>query len=135
MSGGCRCWLHRKGAAPADRGPVVIPGSRGSLSFLVQPAAGRGDALWSLAHGAGRKLARHEARGKLRGRYRREDLERNPYGGRVVCGDELLLWEEAPECYKDIAGVVGDLEAGGLIHIVASFRHPRRPLRAFVKAT
>lgn len=27
-----RPWLHRKGAAPADRGPVVIPGSRGSLS-------------------------------------------------------------------------------------------------------
>ncbi|HSP79542.1 MAG TPA: RNA ligase RtcB family protein, partial [Myxococcaceae bacterium] len=28
-------WLHRKGAAPSDAGPVVIPGSRGALSYLV----------------------------------------------------------------------------------------------------
>ena len=76
----------------------------------------------SLAHGAGRKLARHEARGKLKGLYRREDLERNPFGGRVVCGDELLLWEEAPECYKDASSVVGDLEAAGLLSVIATFR-------------
>jgi release factor H-coupled RctB family protein len=118
---GCPCWLHRKGAAPADRGPVVIPGSRGDLSFLVQPVEGRGEALRSLAHGAGRKIARHEAKGKLRSRYRRQDLERNRYGGRVVCGDEQLLWEEAPECYKDAAGVVGDLSEAGLITLIASF--------------
>ena len=30
-------WLHRKGAAPSDRGPVIIPGSRGTFSYLVQP--------------------------------------------------------------------------------------------------
>ncbi|UEM07140.1 RNA ligase RtcB family protein (plasmid) [Skermanella rosea] len=119
---GCACWLHRKGAAPADRGPVVIPGSRGDLSFLVRPDPGREDALRSLAHGAGRKLARHEAKGKLKGLYRREDLERNPFGGRVVCGDELLLWEEAPECYKDASSVVGDLEAAGLVSVIAAFR-------------
>jgi release factor H-coupled RctB family protein len=119
---GCDCWLHRKGAAPADQGPVVIPGSRGDLSFMVQPEPKREDALRSLAHGAGRKLARHEAKGKLKGLYRREDLERNPFGGRVVCGDELLLWEEAPECYKDVSSVVGDLEAAGLLSVVATFR-------------
>ena len=119
---GCACWLHRKGAVPADRGPVVIPGSRGDLSFLVRPDPDREDALRSLAHGAGRKLARHEARGKLKGLYRREDLERNPFGGRVVCGDELLLWEEAPECYKDASSVVGDLEAADLLAVIATFR-------------
>jgi release factor H-coupled RctB family protein len=27
-------WLHRKGAAPADEGPMMIPGSRGTLSYL-----------------------------------------------------------------------------------------------------
>jgi release factor H-coupled RctB family protein len=119
---GCACWLHRKGAAPTDRGPVVVPGSRGDLSFLVQPNPDREDALRSLAHGAGRKLARHEAKGKLKGLYRRGDLERNPFGGRVVCGDELLLWEEAPECYKDASSVVGDLEAAGLLSVIAACR-------------
>jgi len=122
LRSGCACLLHRKGAAPADRGPVVVPGSRGDLSFLVEPVAERDEALWSLAHGAGRKIARHEARGKLRGRYRRDELLRNPFGGAVVCGDERLLWEEAPAAYKDAAGVVSDLEAAGLARVVAVLR-------------
>jgi release factor H-coupled RctB family protein len=120
--GGCRCWLHRKGAAPADRGPVVIPGSRGDVSVLVEPVPDRREGLWSLAHGAGRKLARHEAKGKLKGRYRRADLERNPFGGVVVCGDDNLLWEEAPEAYKPAEAVVGDLVAAGLCRVVAVMR-------------
>jgi len=118
---GCGCWLHRKGAAPADRGPVMIPGSRGDLSFLVRPIEGQDEALRSLAHGAGRKIARHEAKAKLRPRYRREDLARNPFGGHVVCGDEALLWEEAPDCYKDAAGVIADMVAAGLVAVIASF--------------
>lgn len=120
---GCDCWLHRKGAAPSDMGPVVIPGSRGDLTFLVKPNPQSVEALWSLAHGAGRKLARGEAKGKLRGLYRREDLRRNPWGGQVVVGDDNLAWEEAPDCYKDITSVVGDLEQAGLISVIASF-HP-----------
>ncbi len=118
---GCACWLHRKGAAPATQGPVVIPGSRGGVSVLVDPVPDRREALWSLAHGAGRKLARAEAKGKLKGRLRREDLARNPFGGVVVCGDEHLLWEEAPGAYKDAASVVGDLEAAGLVRVIAVF--------------
>lgn len=121
--GGCACWLHRKGAAPSDRGPVVVPGSRGDLSFLVRPlpVAAAELSLSSLAHGAGRKLARHEAKGKLRGLFRREDLSRNPFGGRVVCGDDQLLWEEAAPAYKDISSVVGDLVGAGLCEVVAVF--------------
>lgn len=119
---GCRCWLHRKGAAPADSGPVVIPGSRGDVSVLVSPTEGRDEALFSLAHGAGRKMTRSEARGKLRGRYRKDDLTRNRWGGRVVCGNEHALWEEAPDAYKDVSRVVGDLEEAGLLRVVAVLR-------------
>jgi release factor H-coupled RctB family protein len=119
---GCRCWLHGKGAAPADQGPLVIPGSRGDVSVLVEPLRDRREGLWSLAHGAGRKLARHEAKGKLKGRYRRADLERNPFGGIVVCGDDNLLWEEAPEAYKPAEAVVGDLVAVGLCRVIAVMR-------------
>jgi release factor H-coupled RctB family protein len=28
----CQCWLHRKGAAPGNEVPVIIPGSRGTYS-------------------------------------------------------------------------------------------------------
>lgn len=122
VTASCGCWLHRKGAAPSDKGLVVIPGSRGALSYLVDPIADRDEALWSLAHGAGRKMARHEAKGKLRGRYRREDLDRNAYGGRIVCGNEQLLWEEAPEAYKDVDQVVEDLAEAGLLTIIAAFK-------------
>jgi len=122
MADGCGCLLHRKGAAPSDAGPVVVPGSRGDASVLVRPVPGRRDALWSLAHGAGRKIARHEARGKLKGRLRKDDLRRNPFGGVVVCGDERLLWEEAPGAYKDVASVVGDLVGAGLAVPVATMR-------------
>lgn len=63
-------WLHRKGATPADLGPVVIPGSRGDYSYLVQPVADAGEvALHSLAHGAGRKWARKDCKGRLERRY------------------------------------------------------------------
>lgn len=34
---GFSLWLHRKGAAPSTEGPVVIPGSRGHMSYLVLP--------------------------------------------------------------------------------------------------
>ena len=30
-------WLHRKGAAPADKGLVVVPGSRGEMTYIVRP--------------------------------------------------------------------------------------------------
>jgi release factor H-coupled RctB family protein len=116
---GTRAWLHRKGAAPADAGLAVIPGSRGDFSFLVEPDPSCGHALWSIAHGAGRKIARGDARAKLKPRYRHDDLSRNPFGGRIVCGDEQLLWEEAPDCYKDAAGVVADLAGAGLLRTIA----------------
>jgi release factor H-coupled RctB family protein len=120
----CRCWLHRKGAAPADKGPVVIPGSRGDLSFVVSPIDGDNQetTLWSLAHGAGRKVSRGEAEGKLATLYKNKDMRKNRWGGRLVCGDKALLWEEAAECYKPINTVIKDLVDAGLIEIVAALR-------------
>jgi release factor H-coupled RctB family protein len=101
---------------------VVIPGSRNDLSFIVQPVADRDDALWSLAHGAGRKIARNDAQGKLANLYRNRDIQQNQWGGRIICGERPLLWEEAPECYKDIATVIGDLVMFGLINVIATVR-------------
>lgn len=124
--------LHRKGAAASDRGLVPIPGSRGTLSYLVEPVAPlTPEALASLAHGAGRKYDRASMHGRVRAK--RSDvarLERNPFGGLVVCGDRDLLVEEAPEAYKAIERVIDDLVASGLARVVATFR----PLVTFKKA-
>jgi release factor H-coupled RctB family protein len=66
-SGGCR---HRKGATSADRGLVVIPGSRGDFSYVVEPVLQRPEeALFSLSHDAGRKWSRNDAHARLSRRY------------------------------------------------------------------
>lgn len=116
-------WLHRKGAAPADRGLVVIPGSRGDFSYLVEPILDRADdALCSLAHGAGRKWSRKDAHARLSRRYRVADLQRTKLSSHVICEDRRLIFEEAPEAYKDIAGVIADLEDAGLVRSIARLR-------------
>ncbi|MET0245396.1 MAG: RNA ligase RtcB family protein [Sphingomonas sp.] len=116
-------WLHRKGAAPADKGLVVVPGSRGDLTYVVRPRSEAGDiALASLAHGAGRKWSRSETKGKLGRRVTAAALERTPLGGRVICEDRDLIFEEAPQAYKDIHRVVRDLVEAGLVDPVATLR-------------
>jgi release factor H-coupled RctB family protein len=124
--------LHRKGAAAADCGLVPIPGSRGTLSYLVEPLVDAPvAALASLAHGAGRRYDRASMQGRA-GRHRsdREALARNPFGGRVVCEDRAMLIEESPAAYKSIGLVIDDLVAHGLVRVVATFR----PLVTFKKA-
>ncbi|MDV6329985.1 RNA ligase RtcB family protein [Asticcacaulis sp. 201] len=116
-------WLHRKGAAPADRGLIVIPGSRGDFSYLAEPVLDGGDkALFSLAHGAGRKWSRNDAHARLSRRFRVADLQRTKLSSHVICEDRRLIYEEAPEAYKDIAGVIADLEDAGLIRVIARLR-------------
>lgn len=119
-------FLHRKGAAPADRGLVVLPGSRGDESFVLRPTerAARSDAsAWSLAHGAGRRWKRRDCRARLSERYSPSSFERTKFSGRVVCRDEDLLYEEAPQAYKDVRVVVEDLVTEGLVEVVAVL-HP-----------
>jgi release factor H-coupled RctB family protein len=116
--------LHRKGTAPADRGLVPIPGSRGTLSYLVEPLGpARPEALASLAHGAGRKYDRASMHGRIRTtKADRAELGRNPFGGAIVCEDRDLLVEEAPDAYKSIDRVIADLADFGLARVVATFR-------------
>jgi release factor H-coupled RctB family protein len=115
-------WLHRKGAAPADQGPVVIPGSRGSRSLLVVPQGDLAGCAWSLAHGAGRKWARRDCKQRLRHRYSPEALARTDSGSRVICEDRNLIYEEAPQAYKNIDVVVQDLVEAGFVRVIATLR-------------
>jgi release factor H-coupled RctB family protein len=115
-------WLHRKGAVASDGGFVVIPGSRGSLTYLVKPIGDGESHAWSLAHGAGRKWARSETRLRMRERFRVPQLVQTPLGGRVICEQRDLLFEEAPAAYKNIEAVIQDLVDAGLVSVIATFR-------------
>ncbi|HSI12227.1 MAG TPA: RNA ligase RtcB family protein [Chthoniobacter sp.] len=115
-------WIHRKGAVDAGSAFVVIPGSRGSLSYIVKPAGDGESHAWSLAHGAGRKWSRSEARLRMRERFGVSQLVQTPLGGRVVCEERDLLYEEAPAAYKNIEAVIADLVNAGLVSVIATLR-------------
>jgi release factor H-coupled RctB family protein len=121
-SEGDTLWVHRKGAVVTEGDPVVIPGSRGSLSYLVKPTGDGESHAWSLAHGAGRKWARSETRLRMRERFGMHQLTQTPLGGRVICEQRELLYEEAPAAYKNIEDGVQDLVDAGLISVIATFR-------------
>jgi len=119
-------WLHRKGAAPADQGLVVIPGSRSSLSYLVRPLGDGISNLYSLAHGAGRKISRSQSDEKF-GQLSVEELRRPRdksigLDNLVICEQRNLLRQEHGKAYKDIERVIEDMKAFGLLEIVAKFR-------------
>ena len=115
-------WVHRKGAVDAESDFVVIPGSRGSLSYLVKPTGDGENHAWSLAHGAGRKWARSEARLRMRERFSVAELAQTGIGGRVICEERDVLYEEAPAAYKNIEAVIQDLVNAGLVSVIATFR-------------
>ncbi len=120
MLDGVPVWVHRKGAAPAHQGmPTVVLGSRGAPSY-VMVGQGSESSLRSVAHGAGRRMSRHEARWKLSRRYRKEEISRSPVGGRILCEDRDLLYEEHPDVYKPVERVVGAVEDADAAYRVAS---------------
>ncbi len=117
---GVNGWLHRKGATPSDQGLVMLPGSRDDYSYLLAPVAGTGAAsLHSLAHGAGRKWQRSDCKARLVRLATPDQLSRTAMGGRVICHDRALIYEEAPQAYKSVDSVLDCLVGAGLVRIVA----------------
>lgn len=113
-------WLHRKGAAGADRGLVPLAGSRDAPSFLLSVPDLVPEALGSVSHGAGRRYDRASMHGRIRkAKPDLAALTRNRFGGRVVCGDRDLLMEEAGAAYKTPEAVLRDLVDLGLARALA----------------
>lgn len=133
-------YIHRKGAAPST--PLTpflpLPGSRGTPTLILRPlftpANGQGaqNAL-SLAHGAGRAMSRAKARAGIARKYNNDAevlTSMKPFsregGGKgvlkgagwVVCDDRELVWEEAPEAYKDVEMVAEDMRCCGVAVVV-----------------
>ncbi|KAF9931859.1 hypothetical protein FBU30_009439 [Linnemannia zychae] len=117
------CWIHRKGAAPSDRGLVIIPGSRGHFSYLVNPDGEQDKNGFSLAHGAGRLLPRAKAlqkRSHLSKQAAISALQTTNLGSSVICEDTDLLFEEQPGAYKEITDIIDDL--GPFVKVIAILR-------------
>lgn len=115
-------WLHRKGAAPSNTGPVIIPGTRGTLSYLVNPCRSQNTYGLSLAHGAGRKWNRKSAKARLIERFSAQSLMQTELGSHVICEDKQLLFEEAPQAYKSIVRVIQDMVEAGMVTVIATLR-------------
>ena len=122
-----RVLVHRKGATRAfgpgsavlpddlrEVGqPVLIPGSMGSMSFILVGTAGSmAQTFGSSSHGAGRVMSRHQARKQVRGEKLREQLQAR--GIAVRAGSMSGLAEEAPNAYKDVSRVVDVVDRAGI---------------------
>lgn len=121
---GKNCFIHRKGASNVESGtPVIVAGSRGTCSYLVSPCGDGEENIYSVAHGAGRKWNRQSTRDRVRAKY--DDIQqllKTKAGSAVICPDKDLLYEEAPEAYKDVSTVIADLQSFNLANVLAELR-------------
>lgn len=108
-------FVHVKGATRTSERISVIPGSRGTLTAYVIPTS----ATTCMPHGAGRSQSRTATYKHLKNLYRPNDLYITKLKGFVICEDETLIYEEAPEGYKDIDSVVQDAVSANLCTVVA----------------
>jgi tRNA-splicing ligase RtcB (3'-phosphate/5'-hydroxy nucleic acid ligase) len=130
-----RLCVHRKGATrsfgpghpalpPAVRAlgqPVLIPGDMGRYSFvLLGCERAMRETFGSTCHGAGRVMSRHAAKRASRGR----DLiaELREAGVTIRYQGRATVAEEMPAAYKDVADVVGVMEAAGVSRKVARLK-------------
>ena len=135
-------WVHRKGATrafpaghpllagtqwEASGHPVLIPGSNQDVSFVLRPAAGAAKSLFSVNHGAGRRMSRTAA---LRELDRRQIEDEYRAAGIVVNADGRVPIDEAGPAYKPAREVVDAVVQAGL----ATIEHQLRPL-ASLKGT
>lgn len=115
-------FVHRKGAVSSEKGMVVIPGSRGSLSYIVMPTNNKEISGFSLCHGAGRKWPRNLCKGRLENKYTKESIKETKLKSSVICHDSNLLYEEAVEAYKNIDVIINCLVEYDLIKVVATMK-------------
>ncbi|AOY76032.1 RNA ligase RtcB family protein [Clostridium formicaceticum] len=115
-------FIHRKGTVSAEVGAVVIPGSRGSLTYIVRPTNKIEESAYSLSHGAGRKWNRSMCKSRIREKYNKDTIRETKLKSRIVCHDTDLLFQEAPEAYKNIDTVIDSLLEFGLIKVIATLK-------------
>ncbi|MCG7932152.1 MAG: RtcB family protein [Candidatus Thiodiazotropha lotti] len=58
----------------------------------------------------------------MAGKYKVDDFQKTDLGSYVICEDKDLIYEEAPQAYKNIDIVIQDMQQAGLIEIIALLR-------------
>lgn len=125
-------YVHRKGAAPTHDPEtnlplriLPLPGSRGTPTMIMKPILspenswGSKNAL-SIAHGSGRSMSRAKALTSLSQKYKNQNIL-EPKAGEgtwVICDAKDLVFEEAPDAYKDVLDVSSDLVREGVAEVV-----------------
>eukprot|EP00762_Andalucia_godoyi_P002784 ANDGO_04451.mRNA.1 RNA-splicing ligase RtcB len=115
------CWVHN------GKKLMVLPGSRGSASFLLTAVDNpevHNACLNSIAHGAGRKLKRSDCKALFTdSKYKQSSIELDDgTTATVCCANENLKVQEHPDAYKDVTAVVEDLVTFGCVNVAAVLR-------------
>ena len=113
-------YIHRKGAAPSDQGCVIVAGSRGTKSYIVKPYDNLYDYGFSISHGSGRKWSRFGCKEKLENMYSKKMIRQSKLVSNLIYKDKSVVYEEAPEAYKNIESVIEDMVNEKMIKVVAS---------------
>lgn len=115
-------YYHHKGTVSSyENRYAVIAGSRGSYSYIVECISDE-DTLFSISHGAGRKIARYNSKGIIENKYTRKQLKTTSIGSLIITDKSDLLYEEAPENYKSIEKVIETLVEYDCIRLVARLK-------------
>lgn len=122
-------WVHRKGATralPANHPmltgtpfqetghPVLVPGSNRDESFILRPLANAVSSLYSVNHGAGRRMSRGEA---LRNLDQRKVNDSYRQAKILVNDDTAVPLDESAACYKPSNEVVQAIIDAGLAKV------------------
>jgi tRNA-splicing ligase RtcB len=100
--------------------PILIPGSMETGSAILFAGDGAKESLYSVNHGAGRRLSRSAARRELS----QKDTDRRMAGKGILLNTRNTPLDESGPCYKNLDDVLESVELAGL----ASVRERLSPL-------
>ena len=102
------------GTAWASQGhPILIPGSMETGSAILFAKEGAAAALYSVNHGAGRRMSRNEARRSLS----QKDTELRMSKLGVLLNTRNTPIDESGPCYKNLDDVLAAVELAGLAQV------------------
>jgi tRNA-splicing ligase RtcB (3'-phosphate/5'-hydroxy nucleic acid ligase) len=93
--------------------PILIPGSMETGSAILFAQAGASESIYSVNHGAGRRLSRNAARRELS--QKDTDLRMAKLG--VLLNTRNTPLDESGPCYKNLDEVLTSVELAGLAHV------------------
>jgi tRNA-splicing ligase RtcB len=93
--------------------PILIPGSMETGSAILFAKDGAKESLYSVNHGAGRRLSRTAARKQLS----QKDTDRRMAGKGIVLNTRNTPLDESGPCYKNLDDVLDAVETAGLAHV------------------